>query len=160
MLLHFQHDRYNTSYERFPRILEKFPKVNFIGHAQTFWANIDAKHPDQKMLYPKGPVTAGGLTDKYLSDYPNLFGDLSAGSGHNALNRDLEFTRSFIARRQDRLMFGTDYLSPGQKVPQFELFDKLALAPDVQARIFSDNARRVIGIRCAIVSLPRSAWSP
>ncbi len=32
-------------------------------------------------MYPKGPVTPGGLTDRYLSDYPNLYGDLSAGSG-------------------------------------------------------------------------------
>src|SRR4030095_15765689 len=80
VLLHFQFGRYNTGYEKFPKILERFPKVIFIGHAQTFWANIDAK-ADQKVLYPKGPVTPGGLTDRYLTEYPNFFGDLSAGSG-------------------------------------------------------------------------------
>ena len=107
MLLHFQYGRYNTSYERFPRILEKFPKVNFIGHAQTFWANIDAK-AEQKVLYPKGPVTPGGLTDRFLAEYPNFFADMSAGSGLNALLRDEEHARGFLTRHQDKLMYGSD----------------------------------------------------
>ncbi|MEO8493657.1 MAG: amidohydrolase family protein [Planctomycetota bacterium] len=42
-------------------------------------------------------------------------------------------------------MFGTDFLSPGQGVPQFELFEKLvALPEDVRAKIFRDNARRLL----------------
>jgi hypothetical protein len=32
-------------------------------------------------MYPKTPVTPGGITDRLLSDYPNMFGDMSAGSG-------------------------------------------------------------------------------
>ena len=35
-----------------------------------------------------GPIARGGITDKLLGDYPNLFGDLSANSGNNALSRD------------------------------------------------------------------------
>ena len=57
-------------------MLEKYPTVNFIGHAQTWWANIDKNHADQSCLYPKDPVTAGGITDRLLSDYPNMYGDL------------------------------------------------------------------------------------
>ena len=70
VLLHFQFGRYNTSYEKFPRILEKFPKVNFIGHAQTFWANIDAK-AEQPVLYPKGPVIGRphGQVSRGLSEF-------------------------------------------------------------------------------------------
>ena len=79
MLMHFQYEMFNTGFERFGDILEKYHDVIFIGHAQTFWANIDAKHPDQKILYPKGPVTPGGMTDRYLSDHANFFGDMSAG---------------------------------------------------------------------------------
>src|SRR5689334_16244735 len=86
ILMHFQYETFNTGYERFYKTLEKWPKVTFIAHAQTFWANIDAKNKDNKnALYPKGKVTPGGISDKYLSDYPNFFGDLSAGSGLNAL---------------------------------------------------------------------------
>ena len=55
-----------------------------------------------------------------MEAYPNIYGDLSAGSGNGALGRDLEFAKAFITRRADRLMFGTDYLSPGQAVPQFD----------------------------------------
>ena len=49
VLLHFQHNTYNLGIENFHRTLEKFPKVNFIGHAQTWWGNIDKKH-DQKVM--------------------------------------------------------------------------------------------------------------
>ena len=108
VLMHWQFETYNHGFERFHRMLEKYPRVNFIGHAQTWWANIDKNHADQKVLYPKGPVTAGGLTDRYLADYPNMFGDLSAGSGLNALTRDEDFTRGFLERHQDKLLFGSD----------------------------------------------------
>jgi len=107
VILHFQHDRYNTHIERFYKILEKFPTVNFIGHAQTWWSNLD-KNCDQKTMYPTGKITPGGITDLLLTDYPNMFGDLSAGSGLNALNRDPDFTRDFLRRHQDKLLFGSD----------------------------------------------------
>ena len=107
VLLHFQHQSYNLNFHRFHRTLEKFPKVNFIGHAQTWWGNIDAKHV-QKNLYPKGKVMPGGLTDKYLANYKNMFGDLSAGSGLNALIRDEDHTKEFFERHQDQLLYGSD----------------------------------------------------
>ena len=49
--------------ERFHKMVEKYPKAKFIGHARTWWGNIDRNH-DQKAMYPKGPVTAGGITDR------------------------------------------------------------------------------------------------
>ena len=61
-------------------------------------------------------------------------------------SRDLDFGREFLIRRQDRILFGTDFLAPKQAVPQFELFEqKLADLPmDVQAKIFRDNARGLL----------------
>lgn len=113
ILLHWQVGSYNHGFERFHVMLQKFPRVNFIGHAQTWWANIDRAYVDDaKNLYPKGRVTAGGLTDRYLSDYPNMFADLSAGSGENAFKRDPEHARAFFARHQDKLMFGSDCVDP------------------------------------------------
>jgi predicted TIM-barrel fold metal-dependent hydrolase len=41
-------------------------------------------------------------------------------------------------------MFGTDYLSPGQEVPQLNLFRSLDLPADVQAKVFRDNARKLL----------------
>lgn len=152
VLLHFQHGRYNTSYERFPRILERFPKVNFIGHAQTFWANIDAKC-DQATLYPKGPVTAGGLTDRYLRDYPNFYADLSAGSGLNALRRDEGHAREFIARHETKLLFGSDCNdreAEGEKCVGAQLLATLrAWVPSKAAerKILFENARALLKLR-------------
>jgi len=108
VLMHWQFQMYNYGFERFHKMLEKYSKVNFLGHAQTWWGNIDRNNNDQSVMYPKGPVTRGGLTDRYLSDYPNMYGDLSAGSGLNALTRDEAFARDFIARHQDKLVYGSD----------------------------------------------------
>ena len=108
VLLHFEHDMYNTGFERFASVLKAYPNVNFIGHAQTWWGNISADLNPLEM-YPKGPVKKGGLTDRWLSDYPNLYGDLSAGSGLNAITRDPAFGRDFLQRHGRRLMWGSDY---------------------------------------------------
>jgi len=107
ILLHFWDGDYNMELQRFPRILAKFPTVNFIGHAQSWWGHIDKNH-NPTVLYPKGKVTPGGLTDRLLADYPNIFGDLSAGSGLNSLTRDPEHTAAFLHRHQDKLLFGSD----------------------------------------------------
>ena len=48
------------------------------------------------------------MTERYLADYPNIFGDLSAGSGLNALTRDETFTPGFFERHQNKLMYGSD----------------------------------------------------
>lgn len=108
VLMHWQFQMYNYGFERFHAMLEKFPKVNFIGHAQTWWANIDKNHIDQKILYPKTKWTPGGLTDRYLADYPNMYADMSAGSGLNSLLRDEEHTVDFLRRHQDKLLYGSD----------------------------------------------------
>src|SRR5262249_50430083 len=57
ILLHFQYRTYNLGFERFDKVLEKYPKTIFIGHAQTWWANIDKNHTDHSNLFPKGNVT-------------------------------------------------------------------------------------------------------
>ena len=152
VLLHFQYEMFNTGYENFQKVLKKYPDVNFIGHAQTFWANIDAKHPDQKRLYPTGPVSKGGLTDRYLSDYPNLYGDLSAGSGLNSLKRDEDHARGFIERHQDRLLFGSDCPDPvgfGQPCTGSNLITAIAkLSPTkhVMRKVLHDNAKKLLRI--------------
>ncbi len=130
-------------------MLEKFPKVNFIGHAQTWWGNVDAKH-DQKVLYPTGKVTAGGITDRLLADYPNIFGDHSAGSGLNFLVRDPEFAAGFIERHQNKLMYGSDCddilgAGPGCQGAQ-TLVNLRKLAPNkkVERKILYENAKKLL----------------
>ena len=107
VLLHFEHEHYNLGIENFAKVVARHPRVNFIGHAQTWWGNIDRNHQQQEM-YPKTRVTPGGITDRLLSDYPNVYGDMSAGSGLNAMLRDEDHAREFLKRHQDKLMFGSD----------------------------------------------------
>ena len=149
VLLHFQHLTYNVGYERFHTMLEKFPKVNFIGHAQTVWANIDKNHPNQAMLYPKGPVTAGGLTDVLLAKYPNYYADMSAGSGLNAMTRDEEHARGFMERHQDKLLYGSDcndHVGSGetcQGAQTIAALRRLAASQAIQRKLLYGNAKRV-----------------
>ena len=152
VLMHWQFEMYNYGFERFHRMLEKYPKVNFLGHAQTWWANIDRNHADQKVLYPKGPVTAGGLTDRYLADYPNMYGDLSAGSGLNALTRDEGFTRDFLSRHQDQLVFGSDcsdHVGSGptcQGSQTIATIRRLAADKRIERKLLYGNARKLFRI--------------
>ncbi len=108
VLMHWQHNMYNRGFERFYKMLEKYQEVNFLGHSQTWWANIDKNQIDQNNIYPKGKVVPGGLTDQLLSSYKNMFADLSAPSGLNAILRDEEHMRNFMLRHQDQIVFGSD----------------------------------------------------
>jgi predicted TIM-barrel fold metal-dependent hydrolase len=127
------------------RVLAAFPKVPFIGHGPGFWASISGDVDARGLAgYPKGPVAPGGALDRLFDAHANLWGDLSAGSGANAIGRDRAFGRSFLIRRADRLLFGTDYLKPGQEVPQFELLAGFDLPDDVRARIERGNATRLL----------------
>jgi hypothetical protein len=127
------------------RVLSAHATVPFIGHGPGWWASIGGGVTAADMAgYPRGEVAAGGAIDRLMDKYPNLYGDLSAGSGAGAIRRDPAFGRAFLIRRQDRLMFGTDFLAPGQDVPQLELFAQIGLPAEAAAKIFRDNARRLL----------------
>ncbi|MEX2015870.1 MAG: amidohydrolase family protein [Candidatus Hydrogenedentales bacterium] len=129
------------------RVLREVPDAVFIGHAPGFWSNISGDVTAEELGgYPKRGVAPGGALDRLFEAYPNLYGDLSAGSGANAIARDREFGRAFMIRNADRLLFGTDYLAPEQEVPQFELFEALELPEEVRAKIYRGNARRLLGL--------------
>ena len=114
ILVHFQEvphfateGVFSTGFQNFEAILKAYPKTRFIGHADAFWANISSGYANDA-AYPDGPIKPGGITDKLLGDYPNLYGDLSANSGNNALSRDPAFTAEFLKRHRNKLMFGSD----------------------------------------------------
>ncbi len=151
VLMHFQHGAYNFGIERFHKMLEKYPRVNFIGHAQTWWSNI-SKDADQTVMYPKGKVIRGGITSRLLADYPNMYGDLSAGSGFNALDRDPEHAREFLIRFQNKLLFGSDCndsLGETEKCIGWKQLAQLRrLVPEapVLGRILAGNAKSLFAL--------------
>jgi uncharacterized protein len=115
ILVHFQEvdhfpdeGTWSTGFAKtFASMLEAYPKTTFIGHADAFWANLSADYHNEA-AYPTGPLKRGGVTDRWLGDHPNLFGDISANSGNNGLSRDPGFTADFLKRHQDKLLFGSD----------------------------------------------------
>ncbi|HYI95771.1 MAG TPA: amidohydrolase family protein [Bryobacteraceae bacterium] len=114
ILVHFQEvphtpteGTFATGFKTFEAMLKAYPKTTFIGHADAFWANVSADYANQE-AYPAGKIARGGVTDKLLGDYANLYGDLAANSGNNALSRDPQFTPDFLKRHQDKLIFGSD----------------------------------------------------
>jgi uncharacterized protein len=115
ILIHFQEvdhtpneGTWSTGYAKtFAAVLKEYPKTTFIGHADAFWANVSGDYHNEA-VYPTGPVKRGGVTDRWLGDFPNLFGDMSAVSGNTAMARDPAFTEDFLKRHQDRLIFGSD----------------------------------------------------
>ncbi len=149
VLFHLDNQR-NTDRPGLPgleRLIQAVPDVKLIGHGPGWWASI-SKAVTQADLggYPKGPIVAGGAVDRLMEKYPQLYADLSAGSGHNALRRDLKFGREFLLRHANQILFGSDYLADGQEVPQFDLFDGIELADDVREKIFCSNARRLVNL--------------
>ena len=122
-----------------------------VGHAQTFWGNIDKNH-DQQVMYPTGKVTPGGITDRLLSDYPNMFGDMSAGSGLNAIIRDEEHYRGFMERHRDKLMFGSDCndtigAGPGCQGSQtIAAIRRVAPSKQIERKLLFENAKQLLRI--------------
>jgi predicted TIM-barrel fold metal-dependent hydrolase len=152
VLLHFEYKKYNLDFENFHRVLERHPRVNFIGHAQTWWGNISKEH-NQAEMYPKSKVAPGGITDRLLSDYANMWGDMSAGSGLNSMLRDEDQAREFLKRHQDKLLFGSD-CSDRQAGTESCLGTQIIasirrLAPDKAAerKILYGNASKLMKIR-------------
>lgn len=149
VIFHLDNSR-NTDKPGLPgleNVLKQIPDGIFIGHAQGWWASISGELTQSELqAYPAGKVTPGGAIDRLMDAYPNIYGDLSAGSGANAISRDREFGREFLIRRADRLLWGTDYLHKEQGIPQLELYPTLDLPADTAAKIYRDNARKLLGL--------------
>ncbi len=157
VLLHTDHliCRDEPGLPRLERMLADFPETIFVGHAIRFWAEISADAEPEHFhisVYADGPVLPGGATDRLLSEYPNLYGDLSGGSGLNALTRDPEFGLDFLERHQDKLLFGTDILAPGQRPGIVEFMRTCAISEEARAKICYRTAQWLLGIEVKSVA--------
>ena len=91
-------------------------------------------------MYPRGPVKRGGRLTKLLDRFPNLYCDLSAESGLNALRRDPENARAFLTRYQDRLLFGRDFWDDRL----FTFLGTLDLPVSLRRKLLSGNALKLV----------------
>ncbi len=130
---------------RLEDVLASYPDVDFIAHAHAWWAHIAADVSEDDLgEYPDGPIESPGRVPDLLDEYDNIYGDISAASGWNALTRDEAFGQRFLESHHEQLLFGTDYLYPGQEIPQLELFDRFDLDESAWAALRYRNLEDVL----------------
>ncbi len=124
------------------RMLAACPETIFLGHAPGFWIHISNDDLWQKVTYPDphAAVVPGGLLPQLLRRYPNLYCDMSAGSGCRALSRDPAFTVDFLTEFRKRVVYARDYFD---NIHQ-ELLDSLGLPEEIQADLYYRNAERLL----------------
>jgi len=127
------------------RVLQAFPNLIVIAHALHWWSEIsgDVREEDRSD-YPRRPITPGGRVEYLLQNYPNLYGDLSANSGLNALMRDPDFTPGFLRRNQDKLLFGSDLVYRGQTIFLPDVLENSGVENEVLRKIYYMNSRRIL----------------
>ncbi len=140
---------------RFEEAVRKFPGITWLCHSQAWWSFIGGDvGEDEWDGYPKGRVVKGGRVVELMRRYPNVYGDLSAGSGFNAVSRDPAFGHWFMDEFQDQLCFGTDIWRTSHRdglLVQLANFMKDALtagkiSQEVFDKIACGNAERVLGL--------------
>lgn len=137
---------------RLERALKLCPGTNFIGHSPVFWSEISAVVDEEKRCgYPKEPVEKPGRVQELLEEYTNLYGDISAGSGYNALTRDAVYGREFMEKYSARLLFGTDICGPGQKIRITGFLESVlaagGLSKTAYGRITRKNAEKLLELK-------------
>lgn len=127
------------------KVLKEFPEVTFIGHANGWWNSLSADVKEFKG-YPEGKIVPEGAAVRLLEEYPNMYADLSASSGLNAITRDPDYGISFLKKLADKLLFGTDAMGGTGRESHFEFYNRIDLSQEVRNKIFRDNARKLLKI--------------
>lgn len=132
--------------------LMRYPNLRMLGHSQTFWAEIgELEIVYDRAGYPTGKVKEGAVP-KIMRRCPNLYGDLSAGSGANALMRDEEYAVAFLHEFQDRLCFGMDVCCDptdnNAKLAYFllKLRDEKKISEEIFRKVARENAHKLLGL--------------
>lgn len=131
---------YGGSVDVLERALKQCPRTNFIGHGPGFWREISGNAGRVKGCYPRGRVTPGGKLKTLLAKYKNLYADLSAGSGLNALKRDVPHAKRFLNRFRKKLLYGTDIYTRDH----LDFLEGLGLEKKVFDDIAGRNALRLV----------------
>ena len=142
--------------------LQRFPNLTLLGHGPVFWTEIGRLETpaDRNFVFqpgggqvgrlPSGPIIEEGVVPKLLRRYPNLYGDLSDATAHNALARDPEYGPKFLAEFQDRLLFGTDICFPTMPIALVDLLiewrDTKKIGLDVFNKVARENAVKLLGL--------------
>lgn len=142
--------------------LQRFPNLIIFGHGPVFWAEIGRlQTPGERAIIfnlsggqvgrlPTGPIQEEGVVPILFRRYPNLYGDLSDYTAHNAIARDPEYGPKFLEEFQDRLFFGTDICTVNMPVPLVDTLiewrDSKKISETVFQKIARENAAKLLGV--------------
>ena len=122
---------------RLERVLKTVPDLKLIGHSPAFWSEISGDvDGTTKNCYNDTPVVPGGRLIELLRQYPNLYADISANSGLNALRRDPDHAWRFLEEFQDRILFGQDYCSTENDMQHIEWLTAARDAGNISIEVF------------------------
>ena len=128
------------------KVLSKYPDTIFIGHSQPFWYEMgvyDTNLPVEALNgFPFTKIKEEGRVIELMRKYPNLYADLSANSGSNAILRDTDYGIHFLKEFQDRLFFGTDLLNTEMIYPIGQMLDYYLLSGKIDESCYSKICRR------------------
>ena len=116
------------------------PDTPFIGHGPGWWSHISDDDLFDREMYPKAAPSPGGKNPIMLERYPNMYADLSATSGFNALTRDEESGRQYLIDYTDKLLFARDEFDSRL----MEHLKKLELPRDVFDKVAYQNAEKLL----------------
>ena len=137
---------------RLEKMLKKHKNLKIFGHSLLFWSEISADVTEEtRNKYPKGKVTDGRIA-YLMRKYENLYCDLSATSGSNALMRDPEYAARFIEEFSDRIMYGCDICAMNQRFSfafnEFldKMYDDGMISAENYYKLVRGNAERILGL--------------
>lgn len=138
------------NFPRLEKMLKKHKNLKFIGHSQPFWAHISADlKEEERNGFPTGKVIPGRI-HQLLKDYGNLYCDISANSGRNAMMRDRDHAIRFFTEFSDRIFYGCDICNLGSVIHyQFcdfldEMYESGELDAKVYKKIVRENALNIL----------------
>jgi len=131
---------------RLEKMLEEHPDVKYIGHAKAFWSEIsELKDEAAREKTAKEPVVEGRLP-YLMRKHQNLYCDLSAASGSNAMMRDRAYAARFLTEFSDRVLYGCDICNE-LSTYQYEFADFLdglaadgSISPTTYRKVCRENA--------------------
>jgi len=129
-------------------MIKKYDEVVFIAHSMGWWKQI-SKEWCMSQHSPTGKVVPGGNVDRMLSQYSNLYADISTSEGLRALARDPDFTEGFLERHQKKLVFGTDFpaeLGSPQRYKEQVNFRKKLMQSEEYPVELPDNYMRLLDL--------------
>ncbi|MFD0712526.1 amidohydrolase family protein [Paenibacillus sp. GCM10027626] len=134
---------YGGGIEAFERLVRACPDTVFLGHGPGFWAHISGDDLYQTMSYPQGEIVSGGKVIEMMHTYDNLYCDLSAYSGYNALIRTPSFGKEFLLEFQDRVLYGRDCWDNNLQL----FLNGAGFTEEVLYKIYAGNSLKLVPLK-------------